>query len=113
VFKRREFFTSIGNGLETLFITWLGRRVTLTDDQVYAALAAMDMREMQVVMLRCVGLTVEEVARHEGYGATQVRLLTVSGLSQASDRLWPGGWRDNGGTAQRPYWATSRLPVSL
>jgi hypothetical protein len=95
--ERRDQLGHIGCGLEALLLTWLGTRVSLTDDQVYAALTAMGAKEMQIVMLRCTGLTAEEVAAREGYGVTQVRLLTVAGLRRAVERLWPegqGGGRD-------------------
>jgi hypothetical protein len=102
MYKERELPKLIGHALEMLLVTWLGAQIKLNDDQVFAALAAMDMREVQVVMSRCAGLTVEEVAAREGYGVTQVRLLTISGLRQAVEHLWPDGkWDSRSAAPQR------------
>jgi hypothetical protein len=115
--QERELFRRIGRGLETLLVTWLGAGVTLTDDQVLAALEAMGTREAQVVMLRGAGLTSEEVAAREGYGVVQVQVLTIAGLRQAAARLWPGGrcpGRDMGRHPQSRKLAEKRhLAVSL
>jgi DNA-directed RNA polymerase specialized sigma24 family protein len=107
MFKEQRLSRHFGYNLETLMLTWLGTSVKLTDDQVRTALAAMDKEERQVVMLRCNGLTAEEVAVQEGYNATQVRLLTMAGLRQAAAYLWPEGWWNEKDAVQRLHWGLS------